>query len=435
MKIDEDGYIERLSDKLLEDTLNSMGAVSISGPKGCGKSTSASRLAKTIIDFQDLDNGAYYIATSKSKISELFTGETPILFDEWQDGEGVWDAVRNFVDKKHEKGLCLLTGSVNEKGKMSHSGYARIGEVKMSTLSLYESGESNGSVSLSDLFNNQEQLSPQKSSLSISDMIKALCRGGWPELVKEIDPVKQQIMINQMYENICSRDLRSADGVKRNKDWADAILRSYARNICTPAQGKRIYNDALSYCDQNMSQKTFDTYQNILKNLYIIEDINAWNPNIRSKTSLIRNKKRNFVDPALAVAALGASPTSLSKDFKTLGLLFESLCIRDLKIYSSLIGGNISYFRTRGGLEVDAVIHLRDNRYGLIECKLTDEGIEEGAKHLNLVEKAIISSDEQSDENDIKLGAPAFKAIITCTSLFYKRDDGVYIIPIGCLKN
>ncbi|MCD8195307.1 MAG: DUF4143 domain-containing protein [Coprobacillus sp.] len=426
-----DTYIPRIVDRELEKMLRISGGVLITGPKACGKTTTAKRQANSLVSFQDPN----IRLLSETDSLSLFNGEVPILFDEWQDGFGIWDQSRRFIDDKGSNGLVILTGSVNKKGNKLHSGYGRIAELKMYTMSLFESGESNGSISLSELFDNPNSFRSAKSDLSFDDFLYALCRGGWPQLVKQERNDELLEEVDNMYNNLCSRSLSETDNSKYRPQWIDAILKSYARNICTPASKETIYNDAKSYLNRDISIKTFDRYLDALNSLFILDDVDSWNPNIRSKTTMVSNKKRNFIDPSLAISALGLSPKSLKNDTHTLGYFFESLCLRDLRVYISPLNGRLSYFRTRNGLETDAVIHLRDGRYALIECKLSQKDIDQASSNMNEIEKSIVDRDNKTTDSNITYGKPVFKAVLTLGEYAYRREDGVLVIPIGCLKD
>ena len=298
-------------------------------------------------------------------------------------------------------------------------------------MSLYESGESNGEVSLLDLFNNKE-IGVVTSTLNIDQLIFAICRGGWPRCLLVEKNENKLVIAKDLYQQLINYDIKNIDNVRRSKDTTSKILQSYARNICTLASLKTIWQDVNSTAE--LSYIIFLNYIEALKRLYVIEDIPAWNPSIRSKTSIRASTKRNFIDPSIAVAALKLSPECFNTDFNTLGFLFESLCIRDLKAYSSKYSGEVSYYHDRYGLEADCVLHLEDGRYILIEFKLGDKGIELGAKHLAKLENIIKNAYDKNDE--LKLRLPSAKVIITCTPYGYKRqEDGVYVIPIGCLKD
>lgn len=424
-------YRKRIIDNQLDLKLEAFGATLIVGPKGCGKTTSAKQKAKSFIEFQDEEQRENLIAIANTSPSKLLIGEKPRLFDEWQDAPKLWGAIRKSIDDSGENGLYILTGSSSKDVKTPHTGTLRISQLKMYPMSLYESEESNGSVSLMQLFDHPDDFDGCVSSMSIDDIIFAICRGGWPKSLMNKTVRAKLEVAKDLYRQTYSVDIGNIDGVKRNPRWAQAILQSYSRNICTLAETKTVYGDVKANYD--MSQASFYEYVQALEKLYIIEDIDAWCPAIRSKTAIRASKKRNLIDPSVAVAAMGLSPEYFNKDFKTLGFLFESLCLRDLKIYSSALDGSVSYYHDRYGLEADAVLHLNDGRYALIEFKLGSHEIDDGAKHLNQIEKLIKEYNEKEKQCPMRL--PDLKLIITGTQYGYKREDGVYVVPIGCLKN
>ena len=424
-------YRKRIVDNQLDLKLEAFGATLIVGPKGCGKTTSAKQKAKSFIEFQDEEQRENLLAIANTSPSKLLIGEKPRLFDEWQDAPKLWGAIRKSIDDSGENGLYILTGSSSKDVKTPHTGTLRISQLKMYPMSLYESEESNGSVSLMQLFDHPGDFDGCVSSMSIDDIIFAICRGGWPKSLMNKTVRAKLEVAKDLYRQTYSVDIGNIDGVKRNPRWAQAILQSYSRNICTLAETKTVYGDVKANYD--MSQASFYEYVQALEKLYIIEDIDAWCPAIRSKTAIRASKKRNLIDPSVAVAAMGLSPEYFNKDFKTLGFLFESLCLRDLKIYSSALDGSVSYYHDRYGLEADAVLHLNDGRYALIEFKLGSHEIDDGAKHLNQIEKLIKEYNEKEKQCPMRL--PDLKLIITGTQYGYKREDGVYVVPIGCLKN
>lgn len=426
-------YIKRVCDSGLELKLEAFGAVHIVGPKWCGKTTTAKQYAKSYIEMQDPDKRDMYMETAKIKPSNLLIGENPRLIDEWQISPNLWDAVRVSVDRRNEDGLYILTGSNSiDKTEIMHTGTGRIDTLSMYPMSLYESGESNGKVSLTELFNNPLALEDGcESDLSIDNLIFAACRGGWPSSIfKKSD--KAKLLVAQSYfEGLCREDMSNVDGVKRNETSSRLLLRSYARNISTIASNQSIINDINA--NTEMSESTFYDYVNVLKKLYVIQDVEAWCPAIRSKSAIQATNKREFVDPSLVVAALGVDPDYFNLDLKTFGFIFETLCIRDLKVYSAAHDGKVSYYRDRYGFEADCVLHLRGGRYALIEFKLGSSDIEEGAKHLTELEKLIKQHNEK--EKQVKLRLPDLKIVITGTQYGYKRPDGVLVVPIGCLKD
>ena len=426
-------YIKRDCDSELELKLEAFGAVHIVGPKWCGKTTTAKQYAKSYIEMQDPDKRDMYMETAKIKPSNLLIGENPRLIDEWQIAPNLWDAVRVSVDRRNEDGLYILTGSNSiDKTEIMHTGTGRIDTLSMYPMSLYESGESNGKVSLTELFNNPLALEDGcESDLSIDNLIFAACRGGWPSSIfKKSD--KAKLLVAQSYfEGLCREDMSNVDGVKRNETSSRLLLRSYARNISTIASNQSIINDINA--NTEMSESTFYDYVNVLKKLYVIQDVEAWCPAIRSKSAIKATNKREFVDPSLVVAALGVDPDYFNLDLKTFGFIFETLCVRDLKVYSAARDGKVSYYRDRYGLEADCVLHLRDGRYALIEFKLGSSDIEDGAKHLTELEELIKQHNEK--EKQVKLRLPDLKIVITGTQYGYKRPDGVLVVPIGCLKD
>lgn len=424
-------YKNRIVDKKLDLLLSSFGATLIKGPKGCGKTTTAKNKAKSYVEFQDEDARENLLLIANTKPSLLLEGEKPRLFDEWQDAPKIWGAIRKNIDDTGENGLYILTGSSSKNVLVPHTGTLRIASLKMYPMSLYETGESNGSVSLTELFNNPDSFDGCRSNMTIDDIIFAICRGGWPQSIRNTTKESQLQIAKSLYQQIYTTDISNIDNIKRNPSWTQAILQSYSKNICTLCDYKTIYGDVKANYD--LSETSFKDYIDALERLYIIEDINAWCPAIRSKTSIRSGKKRNLIDPSIAVATLGLSPEYFKTDFKTLGFLFESLCIRDLKIYSSAFDGDLSYYHDRYGLEADAVLHLNDGRYALIEFKLGESEVEMGAKHLCEIEKLVQEYNEK--EKQCKLKLPTLKIIITATQYGYKRDDGVFVVPIGCLKD
>lgn len=426
-------YIKRVCDSELELKLEAFGAVHIVGPKWCGKTTTAKQYAKSYIEMQDPDKRDMYMETAKIKPSNLLVGDNPRLIDEWQVAPNLWDAVRVSVDRRNEDGLYILTGSNSiDKSEIMHTGTGRIDTLSMYPMSLYESGESNGKVSLTELFNNPSVLDDGcESNLSVDDLIFSACRGGWPSSIFKKNDKAKLLVAQSYFEGLCREDMSNVDGVKRNETSSRLLLRSYARNISTVASNQSIINDINA--NTEMSESTFYDYVNVLKKLYVIQDVEAWCPAIRSKSAIQATNKREFVDPSLVVAALGVDPDYFNLDLKTFGFIFETLCIRDLKVYSAAHDGKVSYYRDRYGLEADCVLHLRDGRYALIEFKLGSSDIEDGAKHLMQLEKLIKQHNEK--EKQVKLRLPDLKIVITGTQYGYKRPDGVLVVPIGCLKD
>lgn len=427
-------YLHRIADESLDLRLEAFGAVQIAGPKWCGKTTTAERRAASVIKMQDPDRREGYLATSRTKPSLLLKGDTPRLIDEWQVAPVIWDAVRHAVDERRMKGQFILTGStVVDDEKIMHTGTGRITKMAMYPMSLFESLESNGRISLQLLFDEPDyDIDGVISEMSIENLIFAACRGGWPASLDEISDTAKLLIAKDYVDIICSEDISRVDKVKRNPALARLILRSYARNICTLAKKTSMLAD-VSKEMESTSMPTFDDYVGALERLFVIEDIEAWSPAIRSKTVIRTGKKRCFTDPSIAVAALGASPQSLELDLKTFGFIFECLCFRDLRVYSQALGGRLSYYHDRLGLEADAVLHLDDGRYALIECKLGSNEIEEGAKHLLEIKRLV--TEKNKTEKQIRLQEPNLLIVLTSGEMAYTREDGVKIIPIGCLRN
>ena len=426
-------YIKRVCDSELQDKLDAFGAVHIIGPKWCGKTTTAKQFAKSFIEMQDPDMRDSYIQTAQIKPSNLLIGDNPRLIDEWQIAPNLWDAVRVSVDKRNESGLYILTGSNSiDKTSIMHTGTGRIDTLQMYPMSLYESGESNGTVSLADLFK-EKSLPDDKcvSDLSIDGIILAACRGGWPSSLNKKTDKARLMVSNSYFDSLCRDDISNVDNVKRNEKGIRLLLRSYARNISTFASNRTILRDVNA--NFPMSETTYYDYLNTLQKLYVIRDVEAWCPSIRSKTAIQSSDKKEFVDPSIAVAALGVAPEYFNTDLKAFGFIFETLCIRDLRVYSSAMGGEVSYYHDRYGLEADAVLHLRDGKYALIEIKLGSNEVEEGAAHLNEIEKLV--AEYNAHEKQAPLRLPDLKIILTGSQYAYKREDGVFVIPIGCLKS
>lgn len=431
-------YLKRTADEYLSLLLASSGAVLIEGPKWCGKTTTAEQQANSTISMQDPDMRDKYQATIRVKPSLLLAGDTPRLIDEWQEAPVLWDSIRAMVDKRNEFGQFIMTGSnsidPNKKSEfIKHSGSGRIAKMQMLTMSLYESLESNGKISLKELFDDKDlDIDGITSEMSIEELIFAACRGGWPaSLYAKFDKAKLQIAKNYV-KTVCSTDVSTIDGVNRNEKVASTILQSYARNISTLAKKSVIYRDVNEHLD-GISTTSFDTYIDALERLFVVQDIEAWSPAIRSASAIRRGLKREFTDPSIAVAALGLSPEALYTDLKTFGFLFECMAIRDLKAYSLSLGGCISYYHDRYDLEADAVLHLDDGRYALIEFKLGSREIEEGAEHLKEIKRLV--QEHNMTEKQIKLREPDLLMVITGGEMAYTRPDGVKIIPLACLKD
>ncbi|MCI7041582.1 MAG: DUF4143 domain-containing protein [Lachnospiraceae bacterium] len=427
-------YLNRIVDEELELRIEAFGATLIVGPKWCGKTTTAEEKANSVLKMQDPDMREGYLATARTKPSLLLKGANPRLIDEWQEAPVLWDAIRTAVDDRQEEGLFILTGSTSvDDRQIHHTGTGRISRLKMSTMSLYESKESNGQISLKELFDNPKlDIDGIMSDMKVEDLIFAACRGGWPSSLRKKSAEAKLIVARDYLRNVCESDISTVDGVTRNPVLAELILKSYARNISTLAKKSVIYKDVSANAD-SISRSTFDAYLTALERLFVIEDIDAWCPAIRSATTIRSGQKREFSDPSMAVAALGLTPDYLEKDLKTFGFIFECMCIRDLKIYSQALNGKVSYYHDRYDLEADAVLHIGDGRYALIEFKLGSAEIEEGAKHLLTIRNLVREYNKK--EKQVPLREPDLLIVMTGGNMAYTREDGVKIIPVACLKN
>ena len=431
-------YLKRMADELLSLQLASSGAVLIEGPKWCGKTTTAEQQCNSVIRMQDPDMRDRYQATAAVKPSLLLAGDTPRLIDEWQEAPVLWDSVRMMVDKRNEFGQFVLTGSnsispAKKKEQILHSGSGRIARMQMLTMSLYESLESNGKVSLREMFDNPDlDIDGITSGMKMEQLIFAACRGGWPASLKaKLPKAKLQIAKNYV-RSVCGTDISTIDGIVRKEAVAKTLLQSYARNISTLAKKSSVYKDVNQHLE-GISETTFDSYLDALRRLFVIQDVEAWSPAIRSATSIRRGLKREFVDPSIAVAALGLSPELLCTDLKTFGFIFECMAIRDLKAYSQSLGGSISYYHDRYDLEADAVLHLDDGRYSLIEFKLGYREIDEGAEHLKGIKRLV--QEHNLAEKQMKLREPDLLMVITGGDMAYTRPDGVKVVPLACLRD
>jgi len=425
-------YISRLIDEQIKRYLNIKGAIVLTGPKWCGKTTTAQQHVKSILKLDDIDKREYYMQLVDLKPSELLKGKKPRLIDEWQLAPILWDGVRNCVDNESKKGLFILTGSTSvDETKIKHTGTGRIHRMVMYPMSLYESGDSNGKISLIRLFDVNYDIEGIISDLSFDDLLFAICRGGWPEILT-VDNKEDQLLLSKSYFNdICEVQISTPDGVVRDSEKVANLLKSYARNISTIAKDTTIMDDIREHFG-DISKGTYYAYVNSLKNIYVIQNIYAWSPNIRSASSMKATTKKEFIDPSIAIAALNLSPERLIQEPNTLGFIFETLCIRDLNIYSNKYGGRIHYFRKSDVLEVDCVLLLEDGRYALIEFKLGTSEIDKGAKNLIKVKDMI---KDEIKNGKTKIDEPSFLAIIYGGNVAYTRDDGVKLIPIGCLRD
>lgn len=420
---------------MLQERLETFGAVLIEGPKWTGKTTTAEQQAKSVIKLQDPDKAEEYLTTAATKPSLLLKGEQPRLIDEWQDAPMIWDAVRTAVDNAGGKpGQFILTGSNTvDKTKIRHTGTGRITRMKIYPMSLWESLESSGEVSIQELFNNPDyDIDGVSSKLDIPGLILAACRGGWPATLQM--PPKASMFIAKDYVNsVCENDISAVDNKQRNPKIARQIMKSYARNISTLAKKSNILADVTASEDISLSMNTFDDYIAALEKLFVIQDIDAWCPAIRSKTAIRSSPKRCFVDPSIAVAAMNVNAEALETQLKTFGFIFEQMCIRDLKAYTADFNSRISYYRDRYGLEADLVLHLEDGRYALIECKLGSREIDDGAKHLLELKRLI--QEHNKTEKQVPIREPDLLIVMTGGTMAYSRPDGVKVIPLACLKD
>lgn len=417
-------YLSRLCDMELQKSLKSSGAVLIEGAKWCGKTRTASHAAKSALYMQDPDYAASYQTTADAKPSLLLQGKSPRLIDEWQMAPVLWDAVRFEVDKRGETGQFILTGSaVPSDNVTAHTGTGRISRMLMRPMSLYESMESNGSISLADLFTGKHDLE-SASGLTVEQIAFVLCRGGWPASIGKNEKVALQMPMDYV-EAVINHDVSRVDGVDKNPNRVRMLLRSLARNISTMASIQTIHDD-IEATDNTISDKTIASYLNALRRIFVVEDLPAWSPSLRSKSVIRTSPKRHFVDPSIATAVMRIHPERILKDFETFGLLFESLCTRDMRIYAQINDGDVFHYRDKSGLEADMIVALRNGRWGAIEVKLGNKQIEIAAENLLKLKSKIDTK---------KMGEPAFLMIITGGQFAYRREDGVLVVPLGCLKN
>lgn len=421
-------YRKRIADDILKRKLEGKGAVLIEGPKWCGKTTTAEQFASSVLYMDDPEKKEQNIAMSELSPKRLLNGDTPRLIDEWQLAPKLWDAIRFEVDHRSKLGQFILTGSAvpADTTEITHSGTGRFTWLTMRPMSLYESGDSTGEVSLENLFAGIKDIEGD-SNLSIDRLAFLVCRGGWPQSVD----MRDEIALDQAfdyYDAVVHSDINRADDIQKNTEKVKRLMRSYARN-----QGAQVPNTVLSQDistneDTPISEETVASYIDALRKIFVVEDMPAWNPNLRSKTAIRSSDTRYYIDPSIAAAALGIGPNDLINDLNTFGFLFETLCVRDLRIFADSLGGEVYHYRDKDGQECDAVIHLRNGKYGLIEIKLGGSKlIEDGAKSLKAMKDKIDTD---------KMNAPSFLMVLTGTGDFaYCRKDGVYVVPIGCLKN
>ena len=423
-----ENYRKRIVDEILKKKLKGKGAVLIQGPKWCGKTTTAEQISKSILYMSKPDEKEQNLTLAEINPELLLQGEVPRLIDEWQIAPKLWDAIRYEVDHRNAEGQFILTGSSvpAKMEEVTHTGTGRFSWLLMRPMSLFESGESNGEVSLKDLFDENKKVEGI-NNLDLEKIAYLVCRGGWPRAIF----MEEDIALEQAYDYydaIVNRDISEADGVSRNTERVKNLMRAYARNIGSQASNDTLKNDIIANDSSSLDTDTVLSYVNALKKIFVVEESPAWNPNLRSKTAIRTSDTRYFIDPSIAVASLGIGPKDLINDLNTFGLLFETLCIRDLRVYAETINGKVYHYRDANDLECDAVIHLRDGSYGLIEIKLGgDKLINEGAENLKKLETRIDTT---------KMKKPSFLLVLTAVGSYaYRREDGVCVVPIGCLKD
>ena len=420
-------YKSRIADDLLQARLRRKGAVLIEGPKWCGKTTTAEQHAASILYMADPQKRKQNLQAAKMNVGSILNGAIPRLIDEWQIAPTLWDSVRFEVDQRNEVGQFILTGSSvpPKSDEIYHSGTGRFAKLLMRPMSLFESGESSGSVKLQDLFQHSDSIEGE-SKIDIAELAYLICRGGWPGALglSREDALGQAF---DYYDLVCDSDVSRVDDVVRNAQRVRLLMRSYARHQGSMATVGTILSDMKANEASDLSDNTIYDYIKVLKKIFVIEDMPAWNPNLRSKTAIRTSDNRYFIDPSIATAALGIGPNDLIDDLETMGLFFETLAVRDLRVYADALDGQVYHYRDKSGLECDTVLHLRNGSYGLIEIKLGgDDLIESGAKSLKALSEAIDTT---------RMHQPSFMMVLTGIGDFpYRRDDDVWVVPIGCLR-
>lgn len=421
-------YNYRIVDSLLQDKLEAKGAVLIEGPKWCGKTTTATQKAASILHMDNPTEKDQNLTLAKLNPLRLLKGAVPRLIDEWQIAPTLWDSIRYEVDQREEMGQFILTGSAvpADTKEINHSGTGRFSWLMMRPMSLYESKESTGEISLKELFDENTNIDGENPN-DIEKLAFLICRGGWPGAID----LKEKPALQQAFDyldGVVKSDINRADGIEKNEERVRRIMRSLARNQGSQTPTTVIANDILANDSSSVNEDTVQTYIKALKKIFVIEDMPAWNPNLRSKSAIRTSDTRYYVDPSIASASLGLGPDDLLNDLNTFGLLFETMCVRDLRIFAESLNGSVYHYRDNTGLECNAVIHLRNGKYGLIEIKLGgDDLIEEGAKTLKKLKDCIDTT---------KMNKPSFLMVLTGIGKYaYKREDGVLVIPIGVLKN
>lgn len=422
-------YRKRIADSVLLRKLEGKGAVLVEGPKWCGKTTTAEQFAESVLYMSDPETLEQNLQLALVSPKKLLHGKTPRLIDEWQVIPKLWDAVRFEVDHRDDLGQFILTGSAvpADTSKIIHTGTGRFAWLVMRTMSLYESGDSNGMVSLGSLFVETADDLYAENELDIDRLAFLICRGGWPQTLSQ----KDSIALDQAFDYfdaVVNSDISRVDGISREPERVKRIMKSYARNQGGQISINTICSDIIANDAETVNNETVSSYISALKKIFVVEDMPAWNPNLRSKTAIRSSDTRYYIDPSIATAALGLGPNDLIADLNTMGLMFETMCVRDLRVFADAIGGQVYHYRDKSGLECDAVVHLRNGSYGLIEIKLGGEKlIEEGVKTLKTLAGRIDTD---------RMKAPSFMMVITGTGRYaFKRKDGVFIVPIGCLRD
>lgn len=422
-------YKQRIADRVLLRKLEGKGAVLIEGPKWCGKTTTAEQVAKSILYMADPETLEQNLQLAQVMPKKLLQGNTPRLIDEWQVAPGLWDAVRFEVDHREDLGQFILTGSAMpaDKSKIIHTGTGRFSWLTMRTMSLYESGDSNGEISLYDLFMNPSDDLFATNDMSIDRLAYLICRGGWPQAANQ----KGNVSLDQAFDYfdaVVNADMSRVDGVSREPERVRRIMKSYARNQGGQISINTICADVAANDSETVSNETVSSYLSALRKIFVVEDSPAWNPNLRSKTAIRSSDTRYYTDPSIATAALGLGPDDLIADLNTMGLMFETMCVRDLRVFASAVDGQVYHYRDKSGLECDAVVHLRNGRYGLIEIKLGGD---------TLIEEGVATLKALADKIDTdKMKSPSFLMVLTGTGKYaFRRKDGVLVVPIGCLKD
>lgn len=420
-------YKKRIADEMLQRKLKGKGAVLIEGPKWCGKTTTAEQVAKSVLYMANPESMGQNLTLADINPGILLKGEVPRLIDEWQIAPKLWDAVRFEVDHRKDEGQFILTGSAvpADKNLITHTGTGRFSFLLMRPMTLFESLESTGTVSLKDLFDSKDVSGT--NNLSLDDIAYVCCRGGWPRSIS----MEKEIALDQAfdyYDAVVNSDISKVDGVSRKPTRVKNLMRSYARNVGSQVSNEALKEDMINNDSFSLDTDTVFSYINALKKIFVIDEVPAWNPNLRSKTAIRTSDTRYFIDPSIATAALGLGPNDLINDLNTFGFIFENLCVRDLRVYAESINGNLYHYRDSSSLECDAVIHLRNGSYGLVEIKLGgDKLVEEGADNLIKLKNKLDTS---------KMKNPSFLMVVTATGDYaYKRSDEIYVVPIGCLKN